>query len=317
MDAIAISHLSKVYRHRNKASYALENVSFSVHEGEMFGLLGPNGAGKTTLINTLSGLLTRDTGEIVILGRDPDKNDKDREFVRNQMSVGMAYTFLSGILSVEQNLRVYGMLYQVKELEQRITELLRLFEIEDLRKKKVFTLSTGQIIRVILCKCLLNNPKILLLDECTVGLDPDIAQKTREILKLYQTKHKTTVIFTSHNMVEVEQLCDRIAFLEKGRILMIGTPKELRKRIKTNSVKVDVVERTKAKKSLREIIKKFHVHIESATTTTIIFLIDNESQLPRIIQEIIRNGFDIVDINVRKPSLEDVFLKVARGEFQQ
>ncbi|MBI4149854.1 ABC transporter ATP-binding protein [Candidatus Woesearchaeota archaeon] len=309
MDAITISNLSKTYQSRSKVNYALKNVSFSVREGEMFGLLGPNGAGKTTIINILSGLLTKDKGIITILSKDPEI---EKEAVKNQMNVGAAYSFLTGILTVEQNLRVYGKLYGVKDLDQRISHLLKIFEIEDLRHKKVFILSTGQIIRVILCKGLINNPKVLLLDECTVGLDPDIAQKTRKILKDYQKEQGTTIVFTSHNMTEVEQLCDRIAFLHKGEILMIGTPKELRKRIKTQSVKIDII--GEKRKSLRSIVERFKVKVTESKLNMVIFEIRGEVELPKIINAIIKEGLEIIDINVRKPSLEDVFLKIARGE---
>ncbi len=309
MDAIIAKNLSKTYWQKGKPFHALKGISLNIKEGEMFGLLGPNGAGKTTIINILAGLLDKDEGSISILGKDPLK---EPETVKSQMNVGAAYSFLTGILTVEQNLRVYGMLYGIKDLEPRILQLMSMFEIENLRHKRVYTLSTGQAIRVILCKSLLNNPKVLLLDECTVGLDPDIAQKTRKILKDYQKEHGVTLLFTSHNMTEVEQLCDRIAFLYKGEILMIGTPKELSKRIKTNSVKIDVIENSK--KPLRAIIERFKVRIIESRQGMVIFETQGEKELPKIINAIIKRGMEIIDINVRKPSLEDVFLKIARGE---
>jgi len=309
MDAITVKHLTKAYWQKGKPFHALKGISLNIKEGEMFGLLGPNGAGKTTLINILAGLLDKDDGSISILGMDPLK---EKETVKSQMNVGAAYSFLTGILSVEQNLRVYGMLYGIKNIEARITQLMGMFEIENLRHKRVYTLSTGQAIRVILCKSLLNKPKVLLLDECTVGLDPDIAQKTRKILKDYQKEHGVTLLFTSHNMTEVEQLCDRIAFLYKGEILVIGTPKELSRRIKTNSVKVDVLEN--GKKPLRAIVGRFKVRITESKPGMVIFETQGEKELPKIINAIIKGGMEIIDINVRKPSLEDVFLKIARGE---
>lgn len=314
MNAITISNLSKTYRRGSKVTHALKHISFSVRQGEMFGLLGQNGAGKTTIINILSGLLDKDDGDVIILGKDLQLA---REEIKSQMNVGAAYSFLTGILTVEQNLKVYGRLYGVKDLDARISHLLRIFEIEELRHKKVFTLSTGQTIRVILCKGLINNPKVLLLDECTVGLDPDIAQKTRKILKDYQKQHGTAIIFTSHNMAEVEQLCDRIAFLHRGEILMVGTPKEFRKRITTKSVKIDVIENGKGgRKSLQSLIQRFKVRITEARQGMIIFEIEGEKELPRIIRAVIKAGFEIIDINVRKPSLEDVFLKIVRGELR-
>lgn len=215
MPAIEVNELVKKYGNTE----ALGGISFDVKEGEIFGLLGPNGAGKTTAIDILAGLLTKDSGVVKILGKEP----KD---AKQYMNIVSSFSWLTGIMSVYENLKIYGMLYGINNLDSKINELLSLFEIANLKNIRYQKLSAGQQTRVNLCKGLINNPKVLLLDECTVGLDPHIADKTRKIIK--SLKNDTTILFTSHNMQEVEQLCDRIAFLQKGKIIWSGKSKRLK-----------------------------------------------------------------------------------------
>lgn len=304
---IEVKNLCKAYKQKGKFIKAVDNISFNVKKGEMFGLLGANGAGKTTTINILAGLLKKDRGNIKILGKQFESNE---EYIKSNMNIGSAYTWLTGIMTVRQNLIVYGGLYGVKDVERKIDELLKLLDIEDIQNKKVYTLSTGQIIRLILCKTLLNNPPILLLDECTVGLDPDIAQRTRRILKEFQKKHGTTIIFTSHNMLEVETLCDRIAIMYKGKMIMEGTPKKIRGLAKTKTIKIDAI----GPKPLKKVIEKFNVEVLYSKKDTIVFNAPKKIKLPPIINALIMEKFDIIDISVRKPSLEDVFIKITRGK---
>ncbi len=215
MNALEVKELSKNY-----GTYqALDNVSFSIKKGEVFGLLGPNGAGKTTLINILIGILTANKGEVTYFGETLN------ESVKNKINVSSAYRSVSAMITVEQNLRVYADIYNVKNPEERITELLKRFLINDIRKKKVREISSGQKTRVNLCKALINSPEILFLDEATAGLDPQIAKTVREEIK----KLDCTILFTSHIMSEVEELCDRIAFLRKGKIIGIETAEHYKK----------------------------------------------------------------------------------------
>ncbi|MBI2656728.1 ABC transporter ATP-binding protein [Candidatus Woesearchaeota archaeon] len=215
MPAIEVKNLKKSYGN----TVALNGISFNVEEGEIFGLLGPNGAGKTTAIDIIAGLLTKDSGEVKILNKMPDD-------AKQEMNVVSSNTWLTGIMSVYENLKVYGMLYGVKDLDERIGNLLELFEMKKFRNELYQRLSAGQQTRVNLCKGLINSPKILLLDECTAGLDPNLADKTRKIIK--GLKKKTAILFTSHNMLEVERLCDRIAFLQSGAITWMGPSNKLK-----------------------------------------------------------------------------------------
>ena len=212
---IEVKNLKKSYG----KTEALKGISFDIKEGEIFGLLGPNGAGKTTAIDILAGLLTKNSGEVKILGKEPEE-------VKQEMNIVSSYSWLSSIMNVYENLKVYGMLYGVEDLNNKINELLELFEITNLKRVRYHKLSAGQQTRVNLCKGLINNPKVLLLDECAVGLDPHLADKTRKIIK--SLKKGTAILFTSHNMNEVEQLCDIIAFLQQGKIIWTGTSKKLK-----------------------------------------------------------------------------------------
>ena len=199
---------------------ALRGLSLSVERGEFFGLLGPNGAGKSTTINILLGLILADSGSIRVFDQD---FATQQVAIRRRMNVAAAFTSLNGVLTVRENLKVYGHIYGVKNLNARIDALLERFEITELAQRKLQYLSSGQHTRVTLCKGLINEPELLLLDECTLGLDPDIAEKTRRALTEFQREKQTTILFTSHNMYEVEELCGRIAFLSKGAILRIDT----------------------------------------------------------------------------------------------
>jgi len=205
-------------------AHAVNNISFSVEEGEIFGFLGPNGAGKTTLIQLLLGLIIPTSGEIKILGMDLIKN---REAILSQVNFSSSYVSLPTSLTLWENLLVFAKLYGVKDQKGRIDSLLALFEIHRLKDTLTRNLSSGQLTRLSLVKALLNSPKILFLDEPTASLDPDIADKTRTLLKMIRDESRTTILYTSHNMKEMQEISDRIVFLDQGKILACGTPNEI------------------------------------------------------------------------------------------
>jgi len=203
---------------------AVDNISFEIERGEILGLLGVNGAGKTTAINMLLGLITPNSGRIDVFGKDLARNRIEILIRSNFCST---YTSLPGNLYVWQNLRVFGALYGVKNLNQRIDEVLKLFDIEHLKKSVTGHLSAGESTRLNLCKALLNQPELLLLDEPTASLDPYIADKVRSIIRKYRDDHEATILYTSHNMRDVEEICDRVVFLHQGKILYVGSPSEM------------------------------------------------------------------------------------------
>lgn len=222
---VEVEELTKVF----KSLKAVNKVSFFIYPGEILGLLGPNGAGKTTIIHMLLGLTTPTAGEVKIFGRHLAKYRKE---IIQEANFSSNYVSMPNSLTVKECLKVFARLYQVKNKEAKITELLKIFEIEDIRDKLVRHLSSGQQTRLNLAKSLINDPKILFLDEPTASLDPDIADKTRRLLQLIKKKSNISILYTSHNMKEMEEMSDRIIFLHKGRIIAEGKPEDVIKSFK-------------------------------------------------------------------------------------
>lgn len=229
MQSVIVNNLWKKFGE----TAAVRGLSFSAERGEILGLLGPNGAGKTTTIHMLLGLTTQDQGTISILGMDMPK---DRYKILERVNFASAYVSLPGNLTIDESLYVYGKLYNVSNAKQRAREVLEELEVDIPGKALIGTLSAGQKTRLNLCKALLNNPDVLFLDEPTASLDPDIAIKVKELLKKLRKNHGTTIIYTSHYMQEVEELCDRAIFLARGSIVTTGTPSEIRERSKLKSL---------------------------------------------------------------------------------
>jgi ABC-2 type transport system ATP-binding protein len=203
---------------------AVDGVSFEVARNEILGLLGPNGAGKTTTINMILGILEPSSGTIWIEGVDLAAH-RSRALERTNFAA--VYAALPGNLTVYQNLRVFGMLYGVSSLQGRIATLLEQFDLERLRNVKYGLLSSGEQTRVSLAKAMLNDPALLLLDEPTASLDPATAREVRAKIRQSALNGTGGVLWTSHNMHEVEDVCDRVLFLSHGRILLEGDPKTL------------------------------------------------------------------------------------------
>lgn len=202
----------------------LDRVSFSVAKGEILGVLGPNGAGKSTLIGIIAGLLEPDEGQVDIFGRGFRQH---RSAILARMNLASPYAALPGQLTVRQNLSVYAGLYGVKQPAKRIDELLHQFGVVALAHTRFSKLSSGQAVRVTLCKALLNQPELLLLDEPTVYLDQEIAARTRCLILQERAARGMTILLTSHNLDEIEHLCDRVLLLRSGRVAAVGTKHEV------------------------------------------------------------------------------------------
>jgi ABC-2 type transport system ATP-binding protein len=230
---LEVENLKKVYGSGKDLTWAVKGINFSVSEGEIFGLLGPNGAGKSTTLNILIGLLTPTSGTVKIFGKNFFENEEE---IKNKMNIATAYAELAQNLTVYQNLKVFAFLYGIKNYKSKIEYLLEQFQITDLKKQRIDSLSAGQRTRVNLCKSLINDPEFLLLDEPTASLDPVMAAHVRTMLLNIQKERKLTIIFTSHNMPEVEQMCDRVALLNKGEIYKIDTPENLQKFLEVPSM---------------------------------------------------------------------------------
>ncbi len=203
---------------------AVDGVSFTVMPGEIVGLLGPNGAGKTTTINMILGVLEPTSGSVRIAEIDLAR-DRARALARTNFAA--VYAALPGNLTVRENLRFFGLLYGVGHLRKRIDELLAEFDLVHLRDTKCGLLSSGEQTRAALAKALLNAPQLLLLDEPTASLDPSAAQLIRVKIKRLATQDRCGILWTSHNMSEVEAVCDRVLLLSRGKVLLEGNPKTL------------------------------------------------------------------------------------------
>ena len=203
---------------------AVDHVSFEIQRGETVGLLGPNGAGKTTTFQMLLGVITPTHGMIEMFGLDLMKH---RETILRQANFSSTYISMPYSLTVEENLRVTGKLYGTPDVTRRIDDIVKKLEMEDVRHKLTRKLSSGQMTRLTLAKAVMTEPKILFLDEPTVSLDPDIAYKIKGFLKEYRETSGLSMLYTSHNMHEMEEMSHRMIFLQQGKIIAQGTTKEV------------------------------------------------------------------------------------------
>lgn len=223
MNVLEVKNLVKVFGNFR----AVDNLSFSVEKGGITAFLGPNGAGKTTTIQMILDIITPTSGDILVFG----KNFKHhKEEILGRINFSSPYVSLPTNLTVMENLMTFARLYGVKEPKSKIEILANEFEINHLLPRMTASLSTGQLTRVNLAKAFVNDPELLLLDEPTASLDPDIAEKTLSILTRMQKERGVTVLYTSHNMSEIERICDRVVFINKGVIREEGTPADLIKK---------------------------------------------------------------------------------------
>jgi ABC-2 type transport system ATP-binding protein len=203
---------------------AVNEVSFEIRPGEILGLLGPNGAGKTTTIQMLLGLVTPTAGSIHMFGLDLSTH---REEILQQVNFSSTYISMPQALTVEENLCVVARLYGISDRAWRVNDIIKKLEMEEFRSKITRKLSSGQMTRLTLAKAFLTEPRILFLDEPTASLDPDIADKIRSLLKEERRASGLSILYTSHNMREMEEMSDRIIFLQRGRIVAEGTAREI------------------------------------------------------------------------------------------
>ncbi|EKE13595.1 MAG: hypothetical protein ACD_12C00894G0002 [uncultured bacterium] len=286
---------------------AVDNISFDLKEGEILGLLGPNGAGKTTAIQMLLGITIPDSGEIRYFGKDFFIHP---QYCLSRLNFTSAFNNLQGRTTVWENLLVFAGLYQVKNYASKIKKLVSRFEMDDLVHKRYFDLSTGQKTRANFIKALINEPEIILMDEPTASLDPDIADKTLTFIEELRKERPITILYTSHNMAEVTRICDRVIFLDKGKIVAQDTPLELTKKIQVAQLRLTFNEN---KKAVSEYIKKEGLNYRF-DGEHVVYITTKEKDLPKIIFDLSKVGIWMTDIEVKKPTLEHVFLQIARGE---
>jgi len=215
---IEIKNLNKKYNN----ILAVNNLNLKISKGSIVGLLGPNGCGKTTTIGMMLGLIKPSSGSVFINGQNIE-NEKNRTKLLEKMNFISPYVELPKKLTIEENLKVYGKMYGVKNFKDKIFELMEQLNLSEFKKRKTGELSSGQKNRVSLAKALINDPEILLLDEPTASLDPDVGDYIRTYIENFASKRGTTILLASHNMNEVERLCNEVMMMKNGNIIDKGT----------------------------------------------------------------------------------------------
>lgn len=284
----------------------IQGISFHLTEGEILGILGPNGAGKTTTLQMLLGILTLTSGEINVFGKNLATHKSE---ILENMNFSSTYTDLPWRLTVRENLVWTSWLYQIPDRHRRLERIKTIFRLEKLWDQSFGSLSAGQRTRVNLARSMVNFPRILLLDEPTASLDPEVAVYMREFFEDQRTKFNTSIILTSHNMTEVEELCDRVIILKDGLIVGNDTPANLAKKIEFCHLRLRV---TKNPTALTKLLtfRKLTSTIENDNFTITL----KEKQLPLFLYEITKKNIVYSEISIEKPTLEDYFLKIAKGD---
>jgi ABC-2 type transport system ATP-binding protein len=319
MSILTVERLTKLYPAKKRwfrssegyAFTAVDGISFALEQGEVLGILGPNGAGKTTTMHMLLGILTPTSGVISYFGKSLAAH---RSEIMESVGFASAYTKLPGRLTVYENLDIYGRLYGLSahERTESIKRFLIAFGVWELRNKNASELSAGQLTRVMLAKAFIPKPKIVLLDEPTASLDPDIVQEVRHFIREQQREFGTTILLASHNMVEVTELCNRVLVLKQGHIIASDTPKNLAATVAAARIALTIVDGMKRlvayvhNKKLHYTVQDRHMSIEV-----------DEQAIAALLSEIARMEVAYSHIAIEKPTLEDYFLQIAaqsRGE---
>ncbi len=300
MNILTIKNLTKSFPN----ILAVDNISFSLGKGEILGLLGPNGAGKTTTLQMLLGVMEPTAGEIYFFDKDLQKH---REYILNRINFSSTYVNLPWVLTVQENLNVLSYLYPIKERKKRIAEIVELFDLTELLRQSIDSLSAGQITRLNLAKAFLNHPEVLLLDEPTASLDPDVAQYVRTFILDQRKRWDISIIMTSHNMSEVEEVCDRVVFINQGKIIANDTPNNLARTIRISHLTLLVL---KDRDKLLNYCKKKRLSFRIDGKYAIIDIL--EKQVARFLGELASRDIVYDEISIEKPSLEDYFISTVQ-----
>ncbi|MFN7990560.1 MAG: ABC transporter ATP-binding protein [Candidatus Micrarchaeia archaeon] len=302
-EAIVVSGVSKTYHSGAETVHALDNVSLSVREGEIFGLLGPNGAGKTTLISIIAGILTQDSGEATVLGLDTVRQTKK---VHDAINVVSGFTGVLFSLSCEEALMYYSLIYNVHEPRKKIDAVIKATNIEDARKLEVEDFSSGMKQRYLIAKALLSDPKVIILDEPTVGLDVESAITVRDMIRKLR-KEGRTILLTTHNMFEAEELCDRIAFINHGKIVDIGTVQQLKEKIVgKRAIEVNCSD---SEDVIAALSKIKGVSAKAHSPRLVHLTVDSYKRMKDIMGSLSKIRSEIYNVSALEPSLEETYLR--------
>lgn len=315
MPILVVENLVKKFNKRfslfgfNKKEVTIvDSISFQLKSGEILGLLGPNGAGKTTTIQMLLSTMTPTSGKIDYFGKNFFTH---RSEILQQVSFASTYVRLPGRLTIQENLNFYGSLYGLdsEQRKTRIEKFLKFFNMWHLRDREAGMLSAGETTRIMIVKAFLSFPKVVLLDEPTASLDPDVAHDVRNFVLDQRNNYGVSILFTSHNMEEVTQVCDRVLVLKGGKIIANNTPDELANSV--SSVRVNLLvsdlDHTKTENYLKQ--KNLDFKIEERY-----FIIEvDEEKISQLLIELAQQGLKYTHISIDKPNLEDYFLEVAKS----
>jgi ABC-2 type transport system ATP-binding protein len=285
---------------------AVDEISFQLDEGEILGLLGPNGSGKTTTIQMLLGTLSSSSGSIFYFGKNFAAHRSD---ILQNVAFASTYTSLPWILTIAENLEVFGHLYGLsrKQSHRAFDPLLERFGILDKKYQRVSTLSAGQVTRLMLVKAFFITPKIVLLDEPTASLDPDIANDICSFLLEQRERQRLSILFTSHKMEEVMEICDRTVFLKEGKIIANDTPQKLAKSVSTFCLKLIISDGFERAKALAE-----QAGYKHSSEHRLIQIWMDEEQIPPFLDSLSKASVSYASIKIEEPSLEDYFLQIAK-----
>ena len=316
---VEIKNLEKIFPNRKGTEIrAVDGISFSLGEGELFSLLGPNGAGKTTTISMLSGLLEPSSGEVFIRGISMGQRPLE---AKQHIGVVPQEVALYPRLTAQQNLEFFGRMYGMggRELSKRIDELLDFIEISDRRNDRIESFSGGMKRRVNIAVGLIHEPPVLYMDEPTVGVDPQSRRRILDTIEHLKTDLGISILYTTHLMEEAEELSDRVGIIDHGKIIAVGTLSELHKSVNEHDRVEFVVGEGDVPSDFVETIER-HETVSSATVernsgesatpghTILILSSDGRRLLPTIIQDANQRGLHVLSVQVREPNLESVFL---------
>ena len=297
MNVLEVKNLTKKYND----FVAVDNVSFNLAQGEIVGFLGPNGAGKTTTLQMLLGVLLPTHGSVEYFGMELHKN---RTEILEKVNFSSTYTNLPWLLTVKECLTYTSYLYKIKNRSEKVNEIVKLFKLEKLLGRRINELSAGQTTRVNLAKAFLNDPEVLLLDEPTASLDPDIAIYIRNFLLEYRKTHKLSIVITSHNMAEVTSLCDRVIFINHGKLIANDTPQNLAKTINVSHLELLITEGI-------ERIESLGIASKITKEKNRFFIELHEDQITEYLRKLHDANIHFSEIAIKKPTLEDYFLEMS------
>ena len=307
MAIIEVKNLTKIF---NNEIRAVDDINFEIKKGEIFGFLGPNGAGKTTTINMLCTLIRPTSGGATICRYDIIKQPDE---VRKCIGLVFQDTTLDDRLTARENLELHARLYGVPKPDRRkrINEVLELVELSDRENSIVKTFSGGMQRRLEIARGLIHYPKVLFLDEPTLGLDPQTRKHVWDYILKLKKEYEITIMMTTHYMEEADELCDRVAIIDYGKIIAVGTPKKLKDRLGGDTIILDIQDKDTQK--AKKVFKKAKIF-----DSQVLLSVKNAGrEIKKVLEKAKNNKIEVIEVNIRKPTLNDVFLHLTGREIRE